>query len=310
MHAVATIIKESLARTVRTALWLLRIMIPVSFAVRILQYVGVIDYVADWLNPLMRLVGLPGESAVAFLTGALVGTHAGLAAMFAMPFTLREGTIMAVMICLCHALLVEGSVVRNLGASFTKLTVLRLVAAFAAAFLLNLVMPDMEGMFAGGEVKVLEQTERSWPGFWDMMGAASLSLLKLTGMMFGIIFIILIIKNAVTHYKLMDTLARPLQPLMRIYGLPSNATYLWIVGNIVGLSYGCGVIKDFADECEIAPDEVRTVSYHLVLNHSMVEDTLLFATFGVNGLWIIGTRMAMATAVVWARHLVKKMRTS
>ena len=42
-------------------------MIPISLAVRLLQYWGVIGYIAHGFSPLFHFLGLPGSAAIAFI---------------------------------------------------------------------------------------------------------------------------------------------------------------------------------------------------------------------------------------------------
>ena len=63
------------------ALWLLKMMIPISLAVTLLQHYGVIAFAARYIDPLFRLMGLPGESAVVFITGAALTTYAAVAVL-------------------------------------------------------------------------------------------------------------------------------------------------------------------------------------------------------------------------------------
>ena len=79
-------------------------MIPISFAVCLMQYYGIIAWCAKWLNPLFCHIGLPGASSIAFLTGATATTYAALAVMMTMQLTLRQATIIAIMVLICHAL--------------------------------------------------------------------------------------------------------------------------------------------------------------------------------------------------------------
>ncbi|MCF0202445.1 MAG: hypothetical protein HUK08_03680 [Bacteroidaceae bacterium] len=300
------ILVQALRKSVKTSLWILRIMIPVSLAVKILWFLGIIDIMAGWLQPLMHLIGLPGHSAIVVLSGALVGTHAGLAALISLPFTLREATIISIMICLCHAVIVEGAVVKKIGPPFAATTLIRISAAIIAAWTLSHILPAMPERFAIGissmEARPAHITLHS---FGNVMADAGISLLKLSALMFSVMFLLITIKDILTKKGLMDSLVRPFKPLMMIFGLSSQSAYLWLVGYIVGISYGAGVLKDLVDENKMSKEDAKTVSYHLIISHSIIEDTLVFAAFGVPALWIIGTRVTMATALVWSRKLVK-----
>lgn len=82
-------LKAAWPTTLKSAKWLLKLMIPISLAVALLQHFGIIEWIAQYLNPLFQHMGLPGSSAVIFITGATAGTYAGVAAMMSIPLTLR-----------------------------------------------------------------------------------------------------------------------------------------------------------------------------------------------------------------------------
>lgn len=283
----------------KTIHWLLKIMIPVTVAVNLLQYYGVIEVIAEWLNPLMRLAGLPGHSAVAFLTGAIVGTYGGLAALVAMDFTLREATIVATMVCLCHGLPMESAVIKKTGSSLLKMSVLRFVLAIVAAFFLNVILPEM-----GGHYEVEQEAAAAVRGT-DYFLRCLEELVKLCLMVVGIIYSLMALQRIIDHYGVMDKMTRPLRPLMRFFGLPENATYMWIVGNVLGISYGCAVMLDLEERGQITRAEANEVNYHLIMNHSMVEDTLVFASFGIPAQWILFVRVLFALLLVWTRKALK-----
>ena len=95
---------SALPGTWKSSVWLLKLMIPISLAVTLMQHLGVLAWIAVRVNPLFVHLGLPGESSVAFLSGAAAGTYAGLAAMMSIPLTMKQASILALMIALCHSL--------------------------------------------------------------------------------------------------------------------------------------------------------------------------------------------------------------
>ena len=140
---------ESLRPSVKTTLWLLKIMLPISLAVRVLQHLGVIAWCAQWLDPVFQYLGLPGASAIAFLTGASVTTYACIAVMLSMALTLRQATIITIMVLICHALPLECAVVKKVGSKPFRMAFIRIVGAFLAALYLNIVLPEMNAPFCG-----------------------------------------------------------------------------------------------------------------------------------------------------------------
>ncbi len=288
----------------KTTLWLLRIMIPISLAVRLMQHYGIIEWMAQYLNPVFQYMGLPGASAIAFLTSASVTTYAGLAVMMSMELTMREATILALMALICHALPLECAVVRKVGSNPYKMGALRVAGAFLVAFYLNLVLPAMPQPFMAHTLAV----ESS--GLWNVVWQWALSSVRMSLMIFALIYSLMVLQRLLDKYGVMPLLARPLGPLMRFFGLPAHAAYLWLVGNVLGISYGSAMMLDLEDSGRITREEANDVNYHLIMNHSMLEDTMVFAAAGISVFWILSTRILFALLLVWGRKGVKRVQKS
>ena len=287
--------------SLKTSWWLLKIMLPISLAVRLLQYYGVIEWCAQWLNPVFQYLGLPGASAIAFLTGASVTTYACLAVMMSMALTMRQATIIAIMVLICHALPLECAVVKKVGSKPFRMGLIRIVGAFMAALYLNMVLPEMNTPFghvaASDVVITLGGVLQEW----------LISSVKLVIMIMGIIYSLTVVQRMMDDLGLMYQLVRPIQPLMRFFGLPRNAAYLWLVGNVLGISYGSAMMISLEESGQITKEEANEVNYHLIMNHSMLEDTMVFATAGVSAVWILSTRILFALLLVWGRKGIKRL---
>ena len=290
---------DSLKPAVKTTSWLLKIMIPISFAVCLAQYYGIIAWCAQWLNPLFCHIGLPGASSIAFLTGATSTTYAALAVMMTMELTLRQATIIAIMVLICHALPLECTVNKKVGSKPFRMAFLRICGALLAAVYLNLVLPELSEPFSAltisAENATIYEVLRNW--LW--------STVKLSAMIFVIIYALMFVQKFMERFGLMQKLVKPLSPIMVFFGLPRDAAYLWLVGNVLGISYGSAVMIQLEEEGKITPEEANEVNYHLIMNHSMLEDTLVFATAGVSALWILSTRLLFALLLVWGRKGVR-----
>ena len=194
---------DSLKPTIKTTLWLLKIMIPISFAVCLAQYYGVIAWCAQWLNPLFCHIGLPGASSIAFLTGATATTYAALAVMMSMELTLRQATIIAIMVLICHALPLECTVNKKVGSKPFRMGFLRICGALLAALYLNLVLPSLSEPFS---VLPLSATEAT---LVEVLKGWLWSSVKLSAMIFAIIYALmqLICGSLVTSWA--SVMARP-----------------------------------------------------------------------------------------------------
>lgn len=294
-------LRSALLPTWKSASWLLKLMIPISLAVTLLQHWGVLAWIAGYLNPLFSMLGLPGESAVLFISGAAAGTYAGVAAMMSVHLTLRQATIVGIMILICHALPMECTVNHKTGSNFLRMGLIRIFMAFVAAMFLNLVLPDMATpylyMGAAADSSLMEVLQ-TW----------ALSQLKVAVLVFLIIYVLMVIQSLIQLYSLLDPLSRFLAPLMRFFGLPRKAAYMWLVGNVLGLSYGSAVMLDLEERGQITREDANAVNYHLIMNHSMLEDTIVMAVTGISVFWILATRILFALIVVWTRKAMAKVK--
>ena len=284
--------------TLKSAKWLLKLMIPISLAVALLQHFGVIEWIAQYLNPVFLYMGLPGSSAVIFITGATAGTYAGVAAMMSIPLTLRQATIICLMIALCHALPMECAVCKKTGSSFFKMGIIRIIMAFMCAYYLNIVLPDMPEAYA-------YMGAAADSSLMEVLYTWGLSQIKMVVMVFGIIYSLMVLQRLIEAYNLLPKLSEFFAPLMHVFGLSRQATYMWLVGNVLGLSYGSAVMLELEEKGVITRKEANDVNYHLIMNHSMLEDTIVFAVTGISAFWIISTRVLFAMLLVWGRILVK-----
>ena len=204
IKSLCFIARDSLRPTVKTTSWLLKIMIPISLAVCLMQYYGIIAWCAD----------------------------------------------------------------------------------------LNIVLPDFPEPFSSLTVSADETS------IGMVLRAWLISSVKLAAMIFAIIYALMFVQRLMERFELMQRLMKPLEPLMVFFGLPRNAAYLWLVGNVLGISYGSAVMLQLEEEGKINREEANEVNYHLIMNHSMLEDTLVFATAGVSALWILSTRLLFALLLV------------
>jgi spore maturation protein SpmB len=130
--------RKGFADGVKTFLTLLKVIIPVFAVVKVLEYTPVIKWISLAGDPLMRFVGLPGEAALAVVTGMLFNFYAALGIIMALGLSAWQITIMAVMLSCCHELVLESVVIKKTGISAWPILSIRLFTAFAAGALMKL----------------------------------------------------------------------------------------------------------------------------------------------------------------------------
>ena len=115
-------------------------MFPVTLAVSLLKITPLLGWLAEAFRPLMKLFGLPGETALPFMLGCLLNLYMAIGAMIPLGLTPKETTILAAMLLISHNLPVETAVIKGIGAPWLPLLLLRIGAGLLLGFLLSLVL--------------------------------------------------------------------------------------------------------------------------------------------------------------------------
>lgn len=278
----------------KTTLFLVKIMVPVSLAVSLLDWSGLLAWLARLVAPAMGLLGLPGEAALVMLSAMLLNNYSAIAVMGTMPLGAREVTILAIIALTAHNLIVETAVMKKTGSSAFKMVVMRVFWALAAGFVFNLLLPGDRSTEAAGQTVAAAR-----PEFLSMLAAWGLSTLKLVVKVILLVLVIMVAQRLMEEFGLMDILSKATSPAMRVFGLSESASFLWIILNVVGYAYGAAVIMERVKDGKMKAQEADLFNHHAGLCHSLFEDTALYAAIGAPLFWITVPRLIMATAVVW-----------
>ena len=308
MQSTLQIIKTASAKGFRAALktawWILRVTVVISFGVLLLQYVGAIAKISEWLSPLFLHIGLSGEAALVFISSTLVNPYAAIAVIETVGFDPRSITILALM-CLCsHNLILETTIQKKIGSSAIRMVVIRLSAAFVCAFLLNLILPKTADNFSA---KMFTAQEKI---FTEMLSRWAVGTLLLVVKMFTIIVSLTVLQRILADLGAIRWVSKFFRPLLRIFGLPAKTSFLWIVAQTLGLAYGAAVMMEEKETGKVSRKELDLLNHHITVSHSNLEDLLLFVAIGASLFWALFLRFLIAMVVVWERRIELHLRKS
>ena len=120
-------------------LWILsKVLVPVYLVVTIISMTPIIDWIAVIFKPLMFLFGLPGEAAIVLVIGNTLNLYAALGAIASLSLTIKQITILAVMLGFSHSMIVETAIFKRLKVSAVRIVGLRLGLCLMSGLLLNL----------------------------------------------------------------------------------------------------------------------------------------------------------------------------
>ncbi len=277
----------------KNALWLLKIIIPVTFLVSILQYFGIIQWISTLLTPAFKLIGLSGEAALVLVTGGLSSIYAAIAVMQSIPFSVKEATILSVMCLIAHNLIVETTVQKRTGSSPINMVVTRIVGAVLVGYILSRLVPE------NNSTLIKKITTSGEISFGDMILNWVKNTFILIAKVISIIVGLNFMQKLLEEFGIMNRLSKIFTPVMTLMGLPKNTAFSWIIANIVGLAYGAGSMIEQFEQGKITRKENNLLNYHIAVSHSILEDTLLFVAIGVAFGWLVIPRIVLAIIVVW-----------
>ena len=293
-----------LRNALKTAIWIIRIIIPVSFVVTLLDFYGVIEWISAYTAPLFQLIGLQGNAAIVYFSSLFLPLYAPIAIIATLPLTLREITILALMCLITHNLPIECAVQRRSGTPFWQTLVIRQTFSILGGILLNLILPESltsQHIINSSQSDLqqtlsLQSTLLNW--LTNTLSLCIKIILIITALMYG--------QFLLKRYGIINKIARPLAPLMRLCGLQPDSAFLWLVAQIVGLTYGAGIMAQEIEESGADREELHRINLHISVNHSLIEDTAIFCMLGVAWYFLVIPRLIFAIIIVQTYNLVKK----
>ncbi len=281
----------------KTIKWLSKIMVSISFAIMLLQFFGVIEWLSQFLNPIFSHFGLPGEAALAYVSGYFVNCYSAIAVMTTLDLSTRAATILSVMVLCSHNMIVETTVQHKTGSSVVRMVAVRTLSAFILAWVLNKIMPGSYETVATTNSVAEELT------FVMMLKDWFFRTLKNLIIMAVLIYSLSVLQKVLTEFGIIEYISKFLKPVMIFFGLSPKTALLWLISNTLGLAYGAGIMIDEAEKGETTQEENDLLNHHIGISHSNLEDLLLFAAVGGSYLWMLLSRWAMSLVLVWERKL-------
>ena len=290
-------ILSTLPKAIKTCLWVLRITLPISLIVRLAQYFGVMKYIGGVLSGIFPLIGLPADASIVFFTSCFLPIYAPISLMTTMELTIRQATILSLMCLASHNLPVECAIAKKTGSSFWTILFIRIGASFIFAIIANILLPENNTLFT------MSQSGIEYSSIIDVLYAWGIASWTLIRTLAVIVTSLMIVQGLLEEFGIVKKCSNIISPMIKAMGLPESTTFLWLVGNIVGLSYGSAIMLGMASEGKINPYEADLVNRHLAVNHSILEDTILFSALGICAWWLLLFRIPLAIIVVWAKRV-------
>lgn len=285
-------------------IWLLKILLPVSLATALLDYSGWLHQLDFLLKPAMEIMSLPPAAALPILIGLTAGVYGCLAAMAVLPLSVEHMTLITVFVLIAHSLPQEGIIQAKSGINFIKTTLVRLAAAVLTCLVVSWCLQPLNADAAAA----VSDSLRDVPGLAAFLQKWGIDMARLCIKILLIIVGVMILIELMKAYDMVDRFVSLFAPFLKLMGLHRQAGVLWLTGALFGLGYGGAVIVEQSAALNLSPEELEKLQLSIGINHSMIEDPLLFLPFVVSPIYAWLPRLAAAIVVVCLVSLWFKLR--
>ena len=279
-------VQKSLKTSLKSSWTILKLIVPIYILADVLFYYNLLSHITFIFKPLVALLGLPQEAALAIVSGLFLNLYAAIA--FAAPLGLgaKEWTVLALFLGIAHSLIVETEIMRRLGLSRIYSILLRL----SVGLLVGGLTSKLPQSWFSSEIlqEMITPEQPVYQSLFDLLQNSlyeSLSLsLKVIALVTLLIFFLDFIKSLAIIEK---------------HSHKVNSGFSITVGVILGITYGAGILISEYEKGVLQKKEILFIGTYLMIAHAIIEDTLLFVIFGANPWLIVGLRLVFATLIAY-----------
>ena len=277
------------------ACWVLfKLMIPVSIAIRIIQQAGILPYISDILTPVMRIVGLPAETAIVWLTAMVVNIYGGLLVLFSIyssfnePLTVAQLTVLLTMILIAHTFPIELGIAQKTGVRIVVMFIIRFGLGILLGIMLSRLYLFLNYLQEPARLtSVFSTVGTSW-------SAWAINELKNYGIIIIIIFLSVTFIHILDVTGVLKIVDKTMMPVLKFLGISSSMLPLTVVGLTLGVAYGGGLLIEEGRRKGIKAKEIFYSMTLMGLFHSIFEDTLIMLSMGGHWSGVIVFRTVFA----------------
>ncbi len=277
---------------------LFKIMIPILIGVKILQEAGLIAYLALPLDPVMQVMGLPGETGLVWATALVNNLYSGIIVLLSLAdsvqLSVAQVTVLSTVMLVAHSIPIEVKIAHAAGTRFMFQALIRIGGAFVLGWGLHLAYSVTGTLqqantyfWQGGEVP-------AQPSLMDWAAGQVKNLV----LIFCIILLLVALMRIMHKLRIVDGLVWALRPVLRFLGIGREAAPLTIIGMVLGLTYGGGLIIQESKSGSVRARDVFSSLTLMGLTHSLIEDTLLLSLIGAHLSGILWARILFSLVVV------------
>ncbi|MFA7401415.1 MAG: hypothetical protein WCZ21_02650 [Bacteroidales bacterium] len=296
-------------RCLKTCWILFKLMIPISIIIRLIQEFNILPYISTYLDPVMKLCGLPAEMSLVWITAMIVNIYGGILSLFAIypslsePLSSAQLTILLTMILIAHTFPIELKIAQKAGVRFGFMLLFRFGCGIVFGMILSFIYSTFNMLQEPVQLsKAFVVHDPSWKAW-------VLNELKNYMIIICIIFSLILAMRILELTGFMRRINQALHPIIKTLGISDEVLPITLIGLTLGIAYGGGLVIEESRRKQIKPKDIFYSLILMGLFHSIFEDTLLMLGMGGHYSGIIIFRFVMAFIITFAIvRLTKNMK--
>ncbi|MDB9753556.1 hypothetical protein N8381_02425 [Oceanospirillaceae bacterium] len=292
MFQTRTFFKTLFDEVVTVSVPLFKLMIPIILLVKVLEEIGAITLLGQWLGPLMALVGLPEEMGLVWAATIATNIYGGMIVLYSVAadntLTVAQMTVLGGLLLMAHGLPIETRIAQLAGMRMRVAIITRMFGAFAFAWLLHMFYDQTQTLQEPAQMMWQPQPIPDGLVYWFLAQAKALVMIQI------VIIILLTFLKIMRMLGVEKVIQWMLRPLLKLVGIGKEATTITLVGITLGIAFGGGLLIKEAHAGHVSKKDVFTSLILLGFCHSLIEDTLLVILLGAHLSGVLWFRLVFA----------------
>jgi hypothetical protein len=277
---------------------LFKLMVPIILLVKVLEEVGAIALLGQWLGPVMALVGLPQEMGLVWAATIATNIYGGIIVLYSLAgetsLTVAQVTVLSGLLLMAHGLPIEVRIAQLAGMRMRTAIITRLLGAFTFAWLLHTFYDQTQWLQQPSQMMWQPEPIAEGLNHWLLGQLKALVMIQL------IIIVLLTFLRVLRVIGVEKLIQWLLRPVLKLMGIGKEASTITLVGITLGLSFGGGLLIKEAHAGHVSKKDVFTSLVFLGFCHSLIEDTLLVLLLGAHLSGVLWFRLVFAFIVTCA----------
>ena len=292
MFQTRTFLKTLFDEVVTVSVPLFKLMIPIILLVKVLEEIGAITLLGQWLGPLMALVGLPEEMGLVWAATIATNIYGGMIVLYSVAadntLTVAQMTVLGGLLLMAHGLPIETRIAQLAGMRMRVAIITRMFGAFAFDWLLHIFYDQTQTLQEPAQMMWQPQPIPDGLVYWFLAQAKALVMIQI------VIIILLTFLKIMRMLGVEKVIQWMLRPLLKLVGIGKEATTITLVGITLGIAFGGGLLIKEAHAGHVSKKDVFTSLILLGFCHSLIEDTLLVILLGAHLSGVLWFRLVFA----------------